>query len=685
MKMNLLAIAAIMAGLFAACNPQPVDPVDTDGDEPEVVDPVTPEDPEPVIEDGTVKLYDAPLGAPSSIQGKRHKVKVCGEDCFVYRTEATGGGKEYGQVYPEYVYFDFEKVGRITIEVSTTYDLQTVEIQPSRHGIVPEFSGRTIKFDIVEPGQYFVKTNGDNTNGNTSDYNLYIFANPKETDIPDRNDPNVVWFSPTVYPHKAYQLESGKTYYLEGGSFVYGRFYGSGLKDVKICGRGTLCGEFLTDMGDPGRTICFNLGCDDISLEGINIMHAKVWQVAFYQCTNIHIDNVHCISHGQSSDGCDITGCQHVLVENSFFRGHDDILAVKSKNWTGDPMDCVDVKFRNCVIWSDSSNPMTIGYETSQNVKDITYETIDVLSMSQPPVWQLEAVMAIEPHAGATVGNIDNVTYKDIRVDLAVPQNSLFRLSVDAGGSISNITFDDIYVNYGGTLGGLLYGSGDYKVSNITFNNVRNSDGAQLSADKITRNDKVENVIINPYVAESTIVGETWDYSTEFGGYGFQQGANNWYYRSVDANGNFKDMANSGYSWSDGTGCSILIDRTDTPAYGDSYSYWPKWSAGLKATLERNTCLVWKAPAAGKVSINLKARKYENAGDGVMLSISKNGLDAFAAKTIAADNNAFITFNEYTKEVAKGDQIIFMLDARNDAPAGDFTQIVPVIKYLSVK
>lgn len=691
-KLNILGfilLAALTILPASNCNRPEKDPQQQT--DPENKDPQTQPDPEEEPEkppvDGTVKLYDAPQGLPANVKGVRHKVTVAGQDCFVYRTEATGGGKEYGQVYPEYVYFDFEQEGHIEIEVTTTYDVSAVEVLPSRQAIVPLVSGRTVKFEISRPGQYFLKTGGDHTNGNTADYNLYIFANPKETDIPDRNDPNVVWFPPAVYSHHNYQLESGKTYYLEGGAFLYGRFYANAASDIRICGRGTLCGEFLTDMGDPGRTICFKNGCDNITLEGINIMHAKVWQVAFYQSTNIHINNVHTISHGQSSDGCDITGCQHVLVENSFFRGHDDILAVKSKVWgEGTPMDCMDVTFRNCVIWSDSSNPMTIGYETAQNVKDITYEKIDVLSMSMPPVWQLEAVMAIEPHGmDGTVGNVEGITYRDIRVDLSVPQNSLFRLSVDNGGNIRNILFEDIFVNYSGTLGGLLQGSGVYMVSDVTFRNVRNSDGAQLSLDKIYRNDKVGQVTLEPSVAECTIVGETWDYSTEFGGYGFMQGTNNWYYKWVDGGGLLQDMNyDNNYRWYKDGECFILIDRTDTPSYGDKYSYWPKWSAGLMSSSSAKTALVWKAPASGKVSVNMTARKWQNGGDGVIVNVCKNTPDPFAALGIASDNNTFATMREATREVSKGDEIRFILDPKANTSC-DFTQIVPVIKYLEVR
>ena len=676
----LTALLALSASNCSGPKPDPEEVPDTPAPGPD-----TP--PDVVIPDGSVKLYPAPEGLPGNVKGVRHSVTIAGQECFVYRTEATGGGKEYGQVFPEYVYFDFEEEGKITIEVTPTYAVSTVEIQPSRYGIVPSVEGGKIKFEISKPGQYFVKTNGDHSNGNTSDYNLYIFANPKETDIPDKNDPNVVWFKPAVYSQKHYRLESGKTYYLEGGSFLYGRFYANAAKDIRICGRGTLCGEFLTDMGDPGRTICFKQGCDNITLEGINIMHAKVWQVAFYQCTNVHINNVHTISHGQSSDGCDITGCQHVLVENSFFRGHDDILAVKSKLWgEGTPMDCEDVTFRNCVVWSDSSNPMTIGYETAQNVRNILYEKIDVLSMSMPPVWQLEAVMAIEPHGmDGTVGDIDGVTYKDIRVDLAVPQNSLFRLSVDNGGNIRNIRFEDIFVNYGGTLGGLLQGQGNYLVSDITFKNVRNSDGASLSMDKIQRNKKVGTITLEPMVAESTIVGETWDFSTEFGGYGFEQGTNNWYYRYLSgSDANPKDLNYNNSNWSYDGSCFILIDRTDTPAYGSSYSYWPKWSAGMMSSSSAKACLIWKAPAAGKVSINMTGRKWQSSGDGVIINVCKNGNDPFAALGIDAGNTSFNSMKEYTRDVNKDDQIRFILDPKANNTC-DFTQIVPVITYIEVK
>lgn len=281
---------------------------DNEGDEP--------------VETEYLQLYPAPGNLAQNVIGMDHSVWVNDQSCFVYRTEATGGG-DYGSVYPEYAYFDFK--GSVAIKVKPNYSVSSVEILPSRAQIVPKVNGSEISFVIREPGQYFVKINGDSENGSSATKNLYIFANPPEIDAPSKDDPNVVYFAPGVYEHKFYKLESNKIYYIAGGAFVYGRFYGVELQNVTIRGRGVICGEHLTSLGDEGRIVCINKKSNNIKIEGINVMHPKVWTIAMYQSNNIHIDNVHTISHGMSSDGCDITGCHDVLVENSFFRGHDDI------------------------------------------------------------------------------------------------------------------------------------------------------------------------------------------------------------------------------------------------------------------------------------------------------------------------------------------------------------------------
>ena len=135
--------------------------------------------------------------------------------------------------------------------------------------------------------------------------------------------------------------------------------------------------------------------------------------------------------------------------------------------------------------------------------------------------------------------------------------------------------------------------------------------------------------------------------------------------------------------WTYDGGCYILIDRTDTPSYGDEYSYWPKWSAGMLSSTSMKSCLIWKAPAAGTVKISGKARKWQNAGDGVILTAGKNSSDPFMAVGIDAGNNGFVNIPETERPVSKGDEIRFTLDPKANTE-GDFTQIIPVISYTEV-
>lgn len=625
-----------------------------------------------------LQLYPAPANLAQNVKGIDHTVWVNDEACFVYRTEATGIA-DYGTVYPEYAYFDFK--GSVAVKVKPESTVNSVEILPSRAGITPKVDGNTISFVISKPGQYFVKINGDSDNGSRSTKNLYIFANAPEVDVPSKDDPNVVYFGPGVYEHKFYKLESNKTYYIAGGAFVYGRFYGSELQNVTIRGRGVICGEYLTDMGDAGRIICINKKSNHINIEGINVMHPKVWTIAMYQSDNIHIDNVHTISHGMSSDGCDITGCHDVLVENSFFRGHDDILAVKARDFINEmpvPQSCENVTFRNCVVWCDSSNPMTIGYETNQDIRNIRYEKIDVLNISRPPVWQLEAVMAIEPH---NEGVVDGVVYKDIRVDVKVPQNSLFRFVVDDGtGAIRDVRVEDVFVNYGGTLGGIIYGTPHAEVSGVSFTNVRNSEGVFLAEDKVTTNDYVNNITISPNVKNGTSVGEVWDFSTEFSGFSSVQGRFNWYYKYLD-NGEMKDFSwnSSRNFWDADMYCYIGWQRTDTAPMQN----FPQMAAAMHPDTNKQPVLVWKVPASGKIRVSGKVRRPGTCGDGVDVSIRKNYLIPFWSQTIESSNQNFVEVSANTVTVAKGDEIQFMVSMRGDNGC-DNTEWVPVIEYISL-
>ena len=611
-------------------------------------------------------VYDVPKELPEHLCGSRHRLKINGQTCFIYQTEVTcGAHQQIG--FAEYASFAWH--GKTEILIDVQYSVDCVEILPSRAGIFAVQNGRQITFTIDKPGQYFVKINGSLRNGNTSKFPLYLFADLPETNIPQPDDPDVIYFAPGIYPHQNYKLQSGKTYYLAPGAFVNGRFFGKDIHDVKICGRGILCGEALTDLYDEGRTICIR-NATNITIEGICIVHPKVWTVALYHTNQVHIDNIKTISHGMSSDGCDICGCRDVLVENCFFRGHDDILAVKASEmvhgvyFSEMPVDCVSITFRRCVVWCDSSNPMSIGYETAGNIKNITFEHIDVLNQSMPPVWRLEAIMAIEPH---DKGNVEKVIFRDIRVDLALPDcplKSLFRFVVDRGsGTIRDVLIDDVWVA-GGIPGGCVLGLDTaLPIENIYFRNVRSKEGKLLCQKDILYNEQVREIVVDPCVSSDDPEGISKAYCFEWD-FLELQGFHNWYYQYKNTQtGEIKKMIKEDAQWRcpDSNFCIIQQGFLHCDGIYDPL-------------------LTWQAPKRGTVEVLAEATRRANGGDGTQLYILHNEKKQLWNQILINDPNA-VYFVNLQVNVNAGDTLIFGTNQISN-PDCDGVYLAPVIRYI---
>lgn len=610
-------------------------------------------------------LYPAPKGLDPALLGRHHRVKVNGRFCAVFRTEVTVGAY-YRSGFAEYVSFDFS--GSVTLRVTADYPIRDACLLPSRHTVPVIQDGDTLTFTLTRPGAYFLRLNGTDDNGNTAPHPLYIFAAPPEEDIPDKNDPNVVWFEPGIHSHRSYTLESGKTYYLAGGAFVHGRFCGENVRDVTIRGRGTLCGEKLTDLYDEGRTVCVR-DSERITLKGIRIMHPKVWTVAFYNCRSVHIQGICTIGHGMSSDGCDICGCRDVMVEDCFFRGHDDILAVKSSvglpgaPHTEQAISCENVIFRRCVAWCDSSNAMTVGYETAGDVRHIRFEEIDVLNQSQPPVWRLEAVMAIEPHYA---GQVEDVCFKDIRVDVALPRRplqSLFRFCVDAGtGSIRQVRIEDVWVAGDGCLGGRIRGKAPAPpITDIVFDRVRNAAGRGLQENDVLTNERVTDVRITP-TSDSAPAEEVatydflWDYSDVPG---FQH----WYYRWRDKeSGQIYPMQLKDERW-ERPGSFCLIQ------YGFMH---PDHGC--------DPLLCWEAPRDGRIRLTSTLLRKDAGGDGTRVYVLYNGSQLLWEQLLPPEKPSPREFS-LELDVRAGDTVAIGADCLQN-PDCDGVDLAPLARYI---
>lgn len=617
-----------------------------------------------ITEDGENKaiIYARPDNLKENVSGSMHRVSVNGNPTFVYCSKATISID--GDVnYPEYVYFSFR--GTVAITVEALYPVETVEILPSRDEIRFERNGNTVSFSIDRPGQYFVKINGNPANGSTAPVPLYIFANPPEDEetVPSGGIPGeVLYFRAGVYEHHVYQLRSGMTVYLEGGAFVYGQFVSDGVDDIKIIGRGTICAEHAAEGSFGGRAIRLYNG-KNIIIEGVQIVDPLHWTIELNNCENVTVRNVKTISSGMGSDSVDVCGCRNVNVEDSFFRASDDVLAVKHS--------ADHVIFRNCVVWADDSNPMTVGYDVADTVKDVLYEKIDVLNYSAPDTTWLEPIMAIEPHRDGDgngvvdTGSVDGVTYRDIRVDIKlVQQNSLFQFHIYGGkGTIRNVTLEDIWVNYGGYLNGRLMGIAEADpIDGIHFVNVRNSEGYVLTYDDIMRNEYVGSDVLITNDSEDAggvpADNDRFEYKWDFSNV---NGYRNWYYLYLDkASHEIREM--------------YLAEDTTTWLSSEASCFHQY--IGIFVGQRTSPVIVWEAPRNGTVSLDASVRMRYRDGGKILLTVMQNESVLYSGAVTPEH-----PFNDVTElRVSAGDRIWFIMDCDWD-PSLDCVRMNAVITY----
>lgn len=316
------------------------------------------------------------------------KVNVGGRDIFVYDIPVNPnrrwlGNTEMNLSSTPMCYFDFDG-SRLKIEITTTKDIKSCNILPTSYNIKPIINGKKISFYIEEPGFYTVIFN------NSPDRALHIFANPIEENIPDKNDPNVIFIEPGEWTIDNIPLESGKTLYISGGAVLHTTIHGTLVNNITIRGRGIIDGSIWKNWLTPGEyaRVPINLrNSKGITIEGIIITNPNAWALNLYECENTIVKNVKIITARQNGDGITIQSSKNINVSNCFVRSWDDSLVVKNYS-----VDSRFINFNNIQIWTDLAQSMEIGYETNKGKKenaiisDISFRNITVLYNFHKPV-----------------------------------------------------------------------------------------------------------------------------------------------------------------------------------------------------------------------------------------------------------------------------------------------------------
>ncbi|GAA0878741.1 hypothetical protein GCM10009119_17090 [Algoriphagus jejuensis] len=467
-----------------------------------------------------VKVYPAPEGIELS---KAFQVEVEGQKVPVYKTKVPSATPvprlkptgEFG--FASVASFDMN--GEVSVSVTYPEQVEAVKILPSSYGIKAVIEGDKITFQVNQPGHLTVEVNGDWHEA------LHISANPFEENIPDPEDPNLIYFGPGVHDVTNVTIKDGQTIYIAGGAYIRcgvaeneeeieirgalrkkPTFILQG-KNVSIRGRGII--DQATVPKKERRYTILAQRSENVTIEGITIFDPSHWTIPIQSSDKVKVDNIKIIGWRGNADGVDITSSRDVLVENCFMRTFDDAVVIKSFEGYGEVK---NIHTRKCVVWNELAHALSIGAEVHENISNVLFEDCDVIH----DVGRETALRVY--HCDDAV--ISDVTFDNIRIEEARRLISCWIgktrwTETEERGNIRNVTFRNIVATSAPidtTLTGFQDGT-DWKpyiirdhasveligfdeghlIDGVVFDNVL-LDGKQLDANNITSNSFVKDI-----------------------------------------------------------------------------------------------------------------------------------------------------------------------------------------------
>lgn len=216
-----------------------------------------------------------------------------------------------------------------------------------------------------------------------------------------------VYFPPGEYTSGTLHLRSNVRIEIDAGATVFGSpepkdydcgtnltkaalFFGEGITNVTLAGRGTVDGQaeyaWRLDEFDPrwdhmarmqaaGKPLwrSFPKGhperelyphllwlghASDVRVTGLKFLHAFSWTMALYDCERVWFDDLYIytsLKEAVWADGIDLDGCRKVTVANCRIETGDDCIIFISEDRWGKPLPCEDIVVTNCRLSSASA------------------------------------------------------------------------------------------------------------------------------------------------------------------------------------------------------------------------------------------------------------------------------------------------------------------------------------------
>ncbi|MFO7871087.1 MAG: hypothetical protein R6V03_06605 [Kiritimatiellia bacterium] len=405
---------------------------------------------------------------PNGIACSDHfAVRVDEQDSFTYQTTGpAASGLVAGQT-ASWTSFDLRGPCRVRIR-RLDRPVSEVVVRPVAKGIEARIAGDEIVVEFDQPAKLSVECDGD------TEHVLFLFGNAPESDVPDRNDPAVVWFGPGVHEvGRAYRLAPETTYYLAPGAFVKGTFAGGG-DGTRICGRGVLSGRAYKWPGhqqerSPERIDLVRLKGNEIEISGATFVDAPFY-VLVTQGRRCRYTDVKVIAWYFNTDG--ISSGSGARIDDCFLRVSDDVF----KPFVS------DTHITRCTLWCDKGAPFMLSWNAMQDYGGSVVRDCDVIH-HQPHntgilnEWTPSVFRAW--HGG--VGHIYDLRFEDIRIEGPLARFIDVRMkrnpwSIQEGewGRFRGLTFRNIVAEGPVRWPSRLLGhDADHRIDDVSFENLR--------------------------------------------------------------------------------------------------------------------------------------------------------------------------------------------------------------------
>ncbi|MEU9167256.1 glycosyl hydrolase family 28 protein [Streptomyces sp. NPDC048420] len=416
-------------------------------------------------------VYPIPSGVPTN-SSYSVKARVAGgewQTVPVYRARAkqidanTGSGPVFNS---SVAMFDFAG----TVEVAVTSAKGTIgsaRIRPLSYGTQFTVDGATVTFTLTEPRNLSIEVDGDIFN------NLQLHANPIESNVPDSDDPDVLYYGPGLHTTTSgvVNVPSGKTLYLAGGAVLTSRVAFQNVENARVRGRGVVYNSANGVLVEYSK---------NIEIDGITVLNpSSGYAITVGQSKQVTIRDFHSYSHGQWGDGIDVFSSEDVLIDRVWMRNADDCIAIYAHRWDyyGD---CRNITVRNSTLWADVAHPINVGThgntDKPETIENLVFSNIDILDHREPQM-DYQGCIALNPGDSNLVSNVraQDIRVEDFRwgqlINMRVMFNKSYNTSVGRGIDgvfIRNLSYNGTHANPAVMVG---YDA-DHAIQNVTFQNL---------------------------------------------------------------------------------------------------------------------------------------------------------------------------------------------------------------------